>query len=348
MKIHLVSGGCGFVGRNIVKRLYQTTKDTILFIDNLSTGAPPNAWLDVEQVGENKDIAIFGAAERLLFLKADFRNFLAAMMANPKYLQEKYGLVDQQFSDVFHFAALGDNCPINKDPIKIGLNLAVDADFFYWVTQHQPERILYASASDISTTTTPATEVATGFRESLIDSIGNSNNIYAWSKLTGEYLARITAQHYGLSVTCIRLFMTYGGDQGLASPIPAMAARIARKEDPLLVIETSQQRSDFIHIEDVLDGIFKAMAVVKDGTAINLGSGQLTSFIEIIHTLCTIGDYEPTIKQTLDKPPNRNRTYAKLAHTKEKLDWTPKISLEDGLIEIYQTALERERAAEVV
>ena len=36
MKNHLISGGCGFVGRNMVKRLYKTTKDRILFIDNLS------------------------------------------------------------------------------------------------------------------------------------------------------------------------------------------------------------------------------------------------------------------------------------------------------------------------
>ncbi len=36
MKTHLISGGCGFVGRNIVKRLYKNTEDRILFIDNLS------------------------------------------------------------------------------------------------------------------------------------------------------------------------------------------------------------------------------------------------------------------------------------------------------------------------
>ena len=44
MKTHLISGGCGFVGRNMVKRLYTTTPhDRILFIDNLSVGKHPSS-----------------------------------------------------------------------------------------------------------------------------------------------------------------------------------------------------------------------------------------------------------------------------------------------------------------
>jgi len=80
MKIHLVSGGCGFVGRNMVKRLYETTNDTILFIDNLLVGTHPTTWLDAEKVGDNEDIEVFGKDERLLFLKEDFRRLLTYMI----------------------------------------------------------------------------------------------------------------------------------------------------------------------------------------------------------------------------------------------------------------------------
>ena len=351
MKIHLVSGGCSFVGRNLVKRLYETTNDTILFIDNLSTGAPPSAWLDVEQVGHNEDLAIFGPEERLLFLQDDFRNWLSAMTTNPKYLQEKYGLALTPFSDVFHFAAIKDAPQMDKDPINIGLNLAIDSEFFAWVSQHQPERVLYTSTSDIYTNASFSNKEETvGFIESTIDvkNIPTPDTLFGWSKLTGEYLARITAQNYGVSISCIRLFTTYGGDQGLSAPIPAIAARIVRQEDPLIVTGAGQQRSDYVHIEDVLDGIFKTMDNIKDGSAINIGSGQLTSLLEIIHTLCDLADYEPTIKQTLANPGVLKTPFANLAEINKKLDWTPQISIEEGLIDIYQTALERERAAEVV
>ena len=47
MKTHLISGGCGFVGRNMVKRLYKNTQDRILFIDNLSVGKHPSEWLGI-------------------------------------------------------------------------------------------------------------------------------------------------------------------------------------------------------------------------------------------------------------------------------------------------------------
>jgi dTDP-D-glucose 4,6-dehydratase len=38
MKIHLISGACGFVGRNMVKRLYRTTGDKLFIVDDLSIG----------------------------------------------------------------------------------------------------------------------------------------------------------------------------------------------------------------------------------------------------------------------------------------------------------------------
>lgn len=350
MKIHLVSGGCGFVGRNMVKRLYQTTNDTILFIDNLSTGEPPATWLGVEQVGKNEDMVIFGTDERLLFLKNNFRDWLAAMTTNPQYLQEKYGLKVEQFSDVFHFATLEDSLQLKTNLIKVGLNVAIDAAFFYWVSQQQPKRVLYTSTNDIYATSTPSNEEVTGLNDSTIDfnNFQTPDSIFDQSKLTGEYLARITAQNYDISIACIRPFVTYGGDQNLSSPIPAIAARIVRQETPLVIKGANQQHWDFVHIEDVLDGILEAIDAIKDGSTINIGNGKLTSLMEIVHTLCDLADYEPTIQQTLEKSPTRTTPPANLEVTQEKLDWTPKISIEEGLIDVYQTALQRERAAEVV
>jgi len=102
MKIHLVSGGCGFVGRNMVKRLYETTNDTILFIDNLLVGTHPTTWLDAEKVGDNEDIEVFGKDERLLFLKEDFRRLLTYMTDNPRYIQEKYKLDFDKFNEFIY------------------------------------------------------------------------------------------------------------------------------------------------------------------------------------------------------------------------------------------------------
>ena len=59
MATHLVTGGCGFVGRNMVKRLYaQGAK--VLFIDDLSVGTHPDAWIGKPLNFEPRELRIYG------------------------------------------------------------------------------------------------------------------------------------------------------------------------------------------------------------------------------------------------------------------------------------------------
>ena len=68
MNYHLVTGGCGFVGRNFVKRIYNTTSDTILFIDDLSVGTHPSTWLfEGTPAREANGLTYFGSDERMIF-----------------------------------------------------------------------------------------------------------------------------------------------------------------------------------------------------------------------------------------------------------------------------------------
>ncbi len=88
---------------------------------------------------------------------------------------------------------------------------------------------------------------AVALKESDIDfekNLGTPDMTYGWSKLTGEFLARIAARHYGVKVVCIRPFSGYGEDQDLTYPVPAIAARAARKEDPFEVWGTGKQGRD--------------------------------------------------------------------------------------------------------
>ena len=69
MKYHLITGGCGFVGRNFVKRLYSTTEDTLLVIDDLSVGTHPAKWLD-PNIAKHKEgnVEYFGEDQRIIFI----------------------------------------------------------------------------------------------------------------------------------------------------------------------------------------------------------------------------------------------------------------------------------------
>ena len=326
------------MGRNMVKRLYSTTADKIIFVDNLSVGTHPSTWLEVDQVRKEGDLEVYGPDERLLFLHQDFRKFLRDIIDDTNFITNAYAPDFIRFSDVFHFAAIvGGRSTIEGDPMKVALDLSIDAEFFYWVTRHQPDRTLYPSSSAAYPIDLQTEGDAIALAESDINfkKMGEPDMTYGWSKLTGEFLAKVAAEHYDLRVTVIRPFSGYGEDQDLSYPIPAIAARIARREDPVEVWGTGRQGRDFVHIDDVLDCIFFAMERVTDGTAINIGRGELLSFIDIIHTMCDIEGYSPEIKQLLDKPVGVFSRYSKMDMVHE-MGWRATISVREGMRRVLE------------
>jgi len=343
MKFHLVSGGCGFVGRNMVKRLLSTTNDNIFIVDDLSIGIHPKFWIDNYTSEKINDLEIIGKDKRIFFIKDDFRNFLFQFRLNPNFIKEKYNINFYKFSDVFHFAAIvGGRAKIDGDPMAVALDLSIDAEFFFWACQHKPERVLYPSSSAAYPVNLQSQSYAVALSEKDIDfknNLGTPDMTYGWSKLTGEFLAQIAAKHYGLSVTCIRPFSGYGEDQDLSYPIPAIAMRAAKKENPFEVWGSGKQGRDFVHIDDVIDCILIAMDKIHDGSAINIGSGKLTSFIEVIKIFTKFANYNPEIKPLLDKPVGVHSRYANMEYVFNNLGWKPKISIEEGLYRVYRQAL---------
>jgi nucleoside-diphosphate-sugar epimerase len=86
---------------------------------------------------------------------------------------------------------------------------------------------------------------------------------------------------------------------------------------------------------------------IHDGTAINIGMGRLTSFLEIIDVLTDIAGYKPEIKTLLDKPVGVHARYCNMDFVKETLGWEAKISMEEGMRRMYDAALARAEAAKV-
>ncbi len=350
MNFHLVTGGCGFVGRNMAKHLLKHTEDTIIIVDDLSVGIGPQGWLGIEELtGSNvpkridDEIEWWGQDERLIFWKGDARIFFRNLMENHSWLQDRYGIPLTTFKDVFHFAAIvGGRAKIDGDPMMVALDLSIDAEFFYWAVRHKPQRVLFPSSSAAYPVNLQQEGNYIALKESDIDfggNLGQPDMTYGWSKLTGEYLARIAAQHYGLSVTCVRPFSGFGEDQDLSYPIPAIAARAARKEDPFEVWGTGKQGRDFVHIDDCIDCILYAMTKITDGRAVNIGSGKITSFIEIIHLFTEFAGYTPQIKQLLDKPVGVHARHANMDFVFNELGWKPKISLREGMKRVYDQAV---------
>lgn len=353
MNYHLVSGGCGFVGRNLVKRLLRTTHDRVIVVDDLSVGMAPAEWpmpeggtlLGGSPKRTQGKIEFWGEDEQMIFYNGDFRDFLRGMMGDAQWLAQTFGLTDfERFADVFHFAAIvGGRAKIDGDPMMVALDLSIDAEFFYWAVRHKPARVMFPSSSAAYPVNLQGEGDYVALKESDIDwtggNLGQPDMTYGWSKLTGEYLAQIAAQYYDLHVASVRPFSGYGEDQDLSYPIPAIAARAAGKEDPFEVWGTGKQGRDFVHIDDCIDAIFFALDNIKDGTAMNIGSGRITSFLEIIALFTEFAGYEPEIKPLLHKPVGVHARHADMSYVFNTLGWQPKISLREGMKRVYEAAV---------
>ncbi len=343
-KTHLISGGCGFVGRNMVKRLAQTTEDRILFVDDLSIGIHPDQWVQEPLERDQGKMRSYGKEGRLVFYRGDFREFLRGIQGDPAFLKKEGGIAVERFHDVFHFAAIvGGRAKIDGDPMKVALDLSIDAEFFSWVCDHRPERVLYPSSSAAYPVDLQTGDKAIALKETDIDfsQMGKPDMTYGWSKLTGEYLAEVAAKDYGIPVACIRPFSGYGEDQDTSYPIPAIAQRAAQKEDPFEVWGSGKQGRDFVHIDDVIDCTLLAMDRITDGTAVNIGQGKLTTFLEIIDIFTDFAGYEPEIKPLLDKPVGVHSRYCDISRARQLLEWEPRISIREGMRRVYEAALAR-------
>ena len=331
MKPYLVTGGCGFVGRHLVKRLIDFKRD-IWIIDNLFIGKHPDNWIGnygFKKINVKENIFIYQrGSQKIYFLKEDLVKILSDEIEKSKVLPE--------FSDTFHLASIvGGRELIDGDPILVAKDLAIDSVFFLWATRKpkKVERILYASSSAAYPTHLQNKTKELALKENLInfeDTIGKPDMTYGWSKLTGEYLSRLVAKRYNIHIACIRPFSGYGEDQDLSYPVPAIAQRVANRENPLTVWGTGKQGRDFVHIDDCIDAFFIILDHIKDGSGCNIGSGKILTFLEVIDILTKIEGYNPQIKPLVNKPVGVNHRFSDISLITE-LGWKSKISLEEGL-----------------
>ncbi len=329
--MHIVTGGCGFIGRNMVKRLLETSSSKVLIIDNLTTGQDPKQWANIPLTYETKGVQIFG--DQLFFIRDDVRGFFRNFQSYFTFLES---LVSKKIilEDVFHFAAVvGGRATIENEPLMVAIDLSIDAEFFNWLSIVKPNRVLYPSSSAAYPIRLQTRADHRALKESDIqfETIQAPDMSYGWAKITGEYLARLAAKKYGLHIACIRPFSGYGPDQDLDYPIPAITQRVIQKQNPIEVWGDGTQSRDFIYIDDVITGSLKTLDQISDGSALNLGTGNRTSFLEVISILSNIAGYSPAIKYLKEKPVGVFARYCDPTQSKNILDWTPGIPLTEGL-----------------
>ena len=288
---HIVTGGCGFIGSNLVDKLIDLGHEVIIF-DNISSGK-------VENINP-----------KARFIEVDI---------SEDYFDECIDWFDG-VDTVFHTAARARVQPSIIDPISFNktnvdgtltlLKMAVDSGV---------RRFVYSASSSAygNTNVLPTPESHST----------NPLSPYGAQKLMGEIYCKTFSQVYDIETVSLRYFNVYGERQlleGAYCLVMGIFLQQRLNNKPMTIRGDGEQRRDFTYVSDVVDANIKASQSDKvgKGEVINVGNGNNRSVNQIADMIG--GD-----RITVDPVVEPRETLADNTKAHELLDWKPTMIIED-------------------
>lgn len=310
MQTALVAGGAGFIGSHLCKRLLADGYKVIC-VDSLITGAKEN----IEELLPN----------------SHFKSIKEDITKPIHRLADENSKVDY----IFHLASPASPNKKSKKsyinyPIETLLANSLGTYRLLELAKNMSARFLYASSSEVygDPAVSPQSE----------EYFGNVNpvgirSVYDEGKRFGEAMTMAYVRKHNLDGRIVRIFNTYGPrmqkDDGR---VVSNFINQAIKNEPLTVYGEGTQTRSFCYIDDMIEGITKAMfAEGLGGQVINLGNPDEQTILELVRMVkAIIGSRSKIIYEELpqDDPKRRKPDIAK---ARQLLRWSPKISLEEGL-----------------
>ncbi len=334
-KTILVTGAAGFIGSNLVKRLFNDLKGaTIVGIDNM------NDYYDVSlkeyRLNELEKLNQANPDNQWAFTKGDI-----ADKATIDSLFEQY-----HFDVVVNLAAqAGVRYSIENPDAYIQSNLIGFYNILEACRHHPVMHLVYASSSS----------VYGGNKKvpfSTDDRVDNPVSLYAATKKSNELMAHCYSKLYNIPSTGLRFFTVYG-----PAGRPDMAyfgfTNKLLKGETIQIYNYGNCRRDFTYVDDIVEGIVRVMAGAPerrtgdDGLPVppyavyNIGGGQPENLLDFVQTLqeelLRAGvlphdyDFEAHKQLVPMQPGDVPTTYADAAALERDFGFTPKITLREGL-----------------
>jgi UDP-glucose 4-epimerase len=158
---------------------------------------------------------------------------------------------------------------------------------------------------------------------------------YAAHKAAAELLCTAYRAAYGLETVVLRYFNPYGPRQPADSPNGGVVAAFARRlaaGEPIFIPGDGEQTRDFVHVADVAAVNVRAALGPDPGEgAINVGTGTETSVHALIEALCAALGVRPTLVSVPERPGDVRHSRADITRLRDRLGYTPRVSLAEGL-----------------
>lgn len=302
----LVTGAAGFIGSTLAGRLLAEGREVVGF-DSLDPFYPVAL--------KRRNLAPLEASAGFRFVCADLRDrgALDAVFAAGR------------FEGVVHLAALAGVRPSLERPAEYAdVNVVGTAQLLDACVAAGVERVVFASSSSVYG------ERADGepFRET--DPVDRPISPYAATKRAGELLAHAVHHARGLRIVCARIFTAYGPRQRPDLAVRAFAERVLRDE-PIPVFGDGKSQRDFTYVDDLVDGLVRALDSGLGFEILNLGAGRTVTVLEVVEVLEKALGRRARIQWLPRQTGDVSRTWANIGAAREQLGYAPRTSLEEGI-----------------
>jgi UDP-glucose 4-epimerase len=317
VKKWLITGGCGFVGRNLIQNLIKHSECYIRIIDNFTVGTR-QGLAQVCRFNEGPVADLNGHAVKGIDLVVG------------DILDDQLALkVVEGIDIIVHLAANTGVYPSVQNPRSDCLaNVMGTLNYLEAARQHGVKRFVFASSS------APVGECQPPIHEALAP---RPVSPYGASKLAGEGYCSAYFRTFGIQTAALRFSNVYGPFSEHKESVVAKFIKGVMDGKNLKIHGDGDQSRDFIYIDDLIDAIRLAAGASHCGGEIfQIATNRETTVLELaskilaIFELLNIGS-ATQIKTSDPRPGDVKYSYADIAKAKRMLNWHPNVSLDEGL-----------------
>jgi UDP-glucuronate 4-epimerase len=305
MSRYLVTGAAGFIARAVIEKLAAAGHE-IVGVDNLNDSYDP--------VLKEWRLKQLSRLPQYTFLKDD--------ICRPGFydvLAEKH----PSFDGVIHLAArAGVRQAVEIPGVYLQTNAAGTLNLLEWCRKGGSQKLVLASTSSIygANPPLPTPEIA------------DSNHplqIYAASKKAAEVMAYTYHHLYDLDTTVVRFFTVYG-PAGRPDMVMFRFARWIVEGNPVQITGDGEQMRGFTYVDDIADGVVKALKPVGY-EIINLGGHETITINELLHRIERLAGRKANVTYIPKHPADVDANWADVSKARRLLGWEPVVSLEEGI-----------------